>query len=599
MEHPLSALAAIMVVGILAQWIAWRIHLPSILLLLLGGFMLGPVTGAVDIDLMFGGVLMPLVSASVAIILFEGGLSLKLSELRTVGSAVRNLVTVGIAVTWAAATIGAYFILGFSFPIALLISAILVVTGPTVIMPLLHHIRPHGQSGPLLKWEGILNDAVGAVLAVLVLESIIAGKLDRAAIVIVFGVIKTLLIGTTLGAAAAAILIWPLRKHWVPDRLHTAVTLAIVLGSFALANELQHESGLLTVTVMGIIVANQRWVFVRHLVEFKENLTVLLLSFIFVALAARLTFEQLSELTVGSFLFVAFLVIVVRPLAVALSTWRTTLPIPDRAFMACMAPRGVVAAAVASVFANDLQKAGFAEADRIMPAVFLVITATVALYGLAARPLAFRLKLAIPNPQGVVIAGAHKLARIIAAELKEAGFAVQLIDRNWSNISAARMDGIESYYGDTLSEDTLEKLNLTDKGKFLALTPNDRINTLASLHFQDVFESNEVYQLETERSEVRDDDSSIPGHLMGRVLFGEGVTYATLSNWANRGADLKTTKLSKEFTFQDFKDEYGENAIPLFVITADDTLQPITKNDSSTPGAGARLISLVNAGNAE
>lgn len=595
----MTALASIMVVGILAQWIAWRVHLPSILLLLLGGFMLGPVTGAVHIDEMFGGVLMPIVSASVAIILFEGGLNLHIKELRSVGSAVRNLVTIGIAVTWAAAAFGAYFILGFSFQIALLVSAILVVTGPTVIMPLLHHIRPHGQSGPLLKWEGILNDAVGAVLAVLVLESIVAGHLDEAAIFIVFGVLKTIVIGVGLGACAAAILIWPLRKHWVPDRLHTAVTIAIVLASFATANEIQHESGLLTVTVMGIIVANQRWVFVRHLVEFKENLTVLLLSFIFVALAARLTLEQLSELTVGSFLFVAFLVIVVRPLSVALSTWRTSLPMPDRAFLACMAPRGVVAAAVASVFAERLQAEGIDGAEKIVPAVFLVITATVAVYGLSARPLAFRLKLAVPDPQGVVIAGAHKLARLIGQELKEAGFAVLLVDRNWGNISAARMDGIEAHYGDTLSEDTLEELNLTNKGKFLALTPNDRINTLASLHFQDVFESNEIYQLETLHSETKDDDSTIPGHLMGRVLFGEGITYATLADQANRGAKLKTTKLSKEFKFDDFKQEYGDNAIPLFVITADDKLHPITKDDSSKPGAGSRLISLVGTASAD
>lgn len=591
----MTALAAIMVVGILAQWIAWRVHLPSILLLLLGGFMLGPVTGAVNIDEMFGGLLMPIVSASVAIILFEGGLNLHLAELRTVGSAVRNLVTIGIVVTWAAATFGAYFILGFSFPIALLVSAILVVTGPTVIMPLLHHIRPHGQSGPLLKWEGILNDAVGAVLAVLVLDAIIAGHLDRAVIFIVLGVLKTIVIGVGLGAAAAAILIWPLRKHWVPDRLHTAVTLAIVLASFAIANELQHESGLLTVTVMGIIVANQRWVFVRHLVEFKENLTVLLLSFIFVALAARLTFEQLSELTVGSFLFVAFLVILVRPLAVALSTWRTTLPLPDRAFLACMAPRGVVAAAVASVFAERLRAAGFEEAEKIVPAVFLVITATVAVYGLSARPLAFRLKLAVPNPQGVVIAGAHKLARLIAAELKDVGFAVLLVDRNWSNIRAARMEGIDAHYGDTLSEETLEALNLTDKGKFIALTPNDRINTLAALHFQDVFESNEVYQLAPEQSEAREIDSTIPKHLMGRTLFGEGISYAVLADRANRGADLKTTKISKEFSFEHFKEEYGDKAVPLFVITADEKLVPITKDKVSTPVAGSRLISLVNA----
>ena len=239
------------------------------------------------------------------------------------------------------------------------------------------------------------------------------------------------------------------------------------------------------------------------------------------------------------------------------------------------------------------------EADQIVPAVFLVITATVAAYGLTARPLAFRLKLAQPDPQGAVIAGAHLLARRIAKALKEAGFAVLLVDRNWSNISAARMEGIEAHYGDTLSEGTLEELILTDKGKFLALTPNDRINTLASLHFQDVFESNEVYQLAGQSLDAKEVDPTMPRHLMGRLLFGEGMTYTTLADRVNRGAELKTTKLSKEFQFDDFLKEYGESAVPLFVITADDKLNPITRDQAGKPAAGSRIISLVNSAAAE
>ena len=234
-----------------------------------------------------------------------------------------------------------------------------------------------------------------------------------------------------------------------------------------------------------------------------------------------------------------------------------------------------------------------------MPAVFLVITATVAVYGLSARPLALRLKLSVADPQGVVIAGASPLARVIAKGLKDAGFAVLLVDRNWRNFTTARMNGIEAYYGDTLSEDTIENINLTDKGKFLALTPNDRINTLSALHFQDVFESDQIFQLAAEKLDTRDDDPGMPRHLMGRELFGEKITYGALADRVNRGAELKVTKLSKEFTFDDFREEHGNDAVPLFVVTTEDKLVPITKTDSVKPAAGAKLISLVALSSAD
>lgn len=333
METVLITLTAILFIGIASQWLAWRLRLPSILLLLISGFVAGRFF---DPDEQFGELLMPVVSLSVAIILFEGGLSLRLGELREVGKVVRNFVTVGIAVTWVIASGAAYWCLGFGGREALLIGAILVVTGPTVVGPLLRQIRPHGETNSILKWEGILNDAIGAALAVLVFKAILAESSTGASILVLFGVIKTLAIGVFTGLAAAFLLTRLLHRNWIPDHLHNPATVAIVLAAFTLSNEMQEESGLLTVTIMGVAVASQKLVAVRHLIEFKENLRVLLLSVLFIVLAARVELDQIINLGAGSIVFVAVLIFVARPAAVFLCTWGSGLTWKEKLFLTLM-----------------------------------------------------------------------------------------------------------------------------------------------------------------------------------------------------------------------------------------------------------------------
>jgi NhaP-type Na+/H+ or K+/H+ antiporter len=295
-EHILLSLASIIVLGIGAEWLAWRLRLPSILLLLIFGIVVGPVTGFLNPDALFGDLLLPVVSIAVAIILFEGGLNLRISELRQVGGVVRNLITIGVLVTWLIGAGAAHFLLGLNFALALLLGAILVVSGPTVIMPLLRHLRPSGQVGSILKWEGIVIDPIGAILAVLVFEAILAGGFREAAAVTVIGLLKTILIGGGIGMLGAMIMVLLLRRFWIPDFLHGAVSLTLVIAVFAGSNLLQTDSGLLAATVMGIYLANQRTVSVRHIVRFKENLRVLLISGLFILLAARLQVSHLGLL---------------------------------------------------------------------------------------------------------------------------------------------------------------------------------------------------------------------------------------------------------------------------------------------------------------
>ena len=251
-EHILIGLAAVIVLGIGSQWVAWRIGAPAILLLLISGFVAGPVTGFINPNDLFGDLLLPLVSVTVAVILFEGGLSLKFSELKDIRGVVLNLVTVGVLVSWILTTLAAYYIVGLQFPLAVLLGSVLVVTGPTVVIPLLRHVRPSGRVGAIIKWEGIVIDPIGAVLAVLVFEAIVAGEIATASAQIVLSVLKTAFIGTLLGGAGALFVIQLLKRHWVPDFLQNPISLMIVVAIFTASNVLQIESGLLSVTIMAL-----------------------------------------------------------------------------------------------------------------------------------------------------------------------------------------------------------------------------------------------------------------------------------------------------------------------------------------------------------
>lgn len=264
----LIGLTTIIVLGIGAQWIAWRLGLPAILLLLVSGFIAGPATGFINPDKLFGDLLLPIVSVSVAVILFEGGLSLKFSELREIRNTVLSLVTLGVLVSWIVSAAASYYFFGIDYRIAVLLGAILVVTGPTVIIPLLRDIKPAGKVGSIIKWEGIVIDPIGALLAVLVFEAIIAGGVGKATQQVVFNVLKSLVTGGVAGFAAAQFLIHILRKRWVPDFLQNGVSLMIVIAAFTISNYVQSESGLITVTFMGILLANQKYVDVKHIMYY-------------------------------------------------------------------------------------------------------------------------------------------------------------------------------------------------------------------------------------------------------------------------------------------------------------------------------------------
>ncbi|MEP3482539.1 MAG: sodium:proton antiporter [Fuerstiella sp.] len=608
-EQILLSLSAIFVLGIGSQWIATKLKLPSILLLLATGIFVGPVLRVIikgmsaessvakllkpltlNPDDLLGDLILPIVSLSVAIVLFEGSLSLRFADLKKIGRPLALLLSVGVLITWVLATIGAHWLLQFDLLESLLLGAILTVTGPTVIGPLLREIRPTGAVGPIARWEGIVVDPIGAVLAVLVFGAQAAVQnvdIGDAAWSGFVGFLTTMLVGVGIGVAAAGLLKEMLRRHLVSDHLETSFVLMLVVAVFTISNLIVHESGLVTVTVMGLILANQHQVKIGHIVEFKENLSVLLISSLFILLSARLELSNFSDLSWRGPAFVVFMILLVRPISVWVSTLGCGLSVAERVFLSWLAPRGIVAAAVASVFALEL-----GDSDQFVSAVFMVIVGTVLVYGLTARKVALKLGLSVKNPQGILFAGAHAGARAIALSLKEHGIAVQMIDTNHHNIHSARMEGLNTFYANVLS-DAAHQLNFGGIGRLIAMTPNDEVNTLAAHHFAEFFGRKEVYRLSRRKvdSERKDKSAEV---LDGRVLFSMDATYAALDQRFEDGAIVKATPITPEFTWQDFQQAYGENSMPLFVLFADETLTVCSADFDTVISEGHTVFALVD-----
>lgn len=590
-EEALIGLASILFLGVGAQWLAWRLRLPSILLLLAIGFLAGPITGFLHPDELLGELLFPIVSMSVAIILFEGGLTLRLSELPQVGKVMGLLISAGALITWIVAALAAHFILGMAWSLSVLLGAILIVTGPTVIGPLLRQIRPTGNVGVILKWEGILIDPVGAVLAVLVFEAILEGEFAQATSVIVSGVLETLVIGVVLGILGAAVLVVFLRRYWVPDYLQNAVSLMFALSLFALSNVLHPEAGLLTVTLMGVLLANQKWVSVKHIIEFKENLQVLLIGGLFILLSSRLDIQSVLDVGWRGLLFLLALIFIARPLSVYTSTIGSGLNNRSKLFLSWMAPRGIVAASVASLFAFELAEAGFEGAEQLATMTFLVIIGTVMLYGLTAGPLARRLGLAVANPQGVVIIGAHRIGREISRALLGLGFKAVLVDTNERNIWVSQEENLPVVYGNALSDEVIEDVDFSGIGRLLALTSNDEVNALAALHFSEVFDRSEMFQLSADRKDNNHEPA--PQHLRGRFLFDPALTYKFIYDYLEKGGKIEAVKMTKTMNFATFKSRFQEAVYPLFLVTEEKDLLVITAENELVPSPGQTLVALV------
>lgn len=580
-------LASILILSVLAQWFAWRVKIPAILPLIIVGLALGPgstfFTGdgskLLDGDEIFSGdLLFAFVSISVGVILFEGGLTLKLQEIRYQAKVVRNLLIFGPIITLIGGGLAAHHLLGLSYRLAFLFGALIIVSGPTVVIPILRNVRPNMKINNVLKWEGILIDPLGALIAVLVYEFIQTSHIGNED---TFEVLKEFMItvssGVFVGALAAAFMRWVMQKNRIPEYLRNVVALGLVIFAFTFAEFLAHEAGLMSTTCMGIILANVKVRDFKKILSFKEDVSIILISVLFILLSSRIRVDQIEKLGIDAVLLFAIVILIIRPLAVWLSTIGSKFNWREVVFMSWVGPKGIVAAAVASLFAlqlttGDAERINTEQAELILPLTFLVIVGTVILQGATAKPLAKVLKVEREEPQGYLMAGANENARFLAEFLRDQGVEVLMVDTSKPNLREARKNGFQTHDGSILSDSIFEELDLTNMGKLLALTSSAEINSLSAKYFAEEFGEDKIFRLSSKKEqEVTEMD------FPAEVLFTGAVDYLNLAQAIRVNPEMIVRDCPDSESYQTLRREYKHGIIPMFLMQGENLPQIIAR----------------------
>lgn len=570
-------LAGIIILGILAQWVAWKLKIPAILPLILIGLLVGPISaqylsedGAKWIEPIWNGEkglfpgesLYNFVSLAISIILFEGGLTLKRSEIKNVGPVITKLITLGSAITFFGAGVAAHYIFNLSWELCFLFSGLIIVTGPTVITPILRNIPLKNDLSAVLKWEGILIDPIGALVAVLVFEFISVGGdsgFTQTAF-IEFG--KILLFGGTFGFTFAHGLAYVINKKFIPHYLLNVVSLSVVLLVYVESEIFAHESGLLAVVVMGMVLGNSKLENIKELLYFKESLSVLLISILFILLAANINIEDLWLLynweTAVLFLIV---VLVIRPLAVFASTYNSSLKFNERLFISWVGPRGIVAAGIASLFGSKLIRQGVEGAEYITPLVFMIVLGTVMLNATTARFFAKIVGVFLTKSEGILLVGASKTSQLIAQYLEANGRHVVLIDSNQAHISNAEKLGLQAIETNIYSNTLMDNIELNDVGYLVALTASSDINKYAITKFSAQFGENGSYRLISQQE--KKDSSKRPEE----GLFSPFADFDTLEGVSREYPSVQELDLKSKKDYETVikKLASDQNVVPLFI----------------------------------
>lgn len=595
-EHHLIVLSTVLLIGIGCQWLAWRVKLPAILFLLMSGIALGPLFGWLQPDLLFGELLFPFISLAVAVILFEGSLTLNFRDVAGLTKVIRNMITFGALVTWLITAVSTRWLLHFSWEVSLLFGALMVVTGPTVIVPMLRTVRPKENVAHILRWEGILIDPIGATMAVLVYEIIVAGGTQNGLGAGAVAFFKILAIGAVLGGGGGALFGMLLQRHWIPHYLQNFAALALVCAIFTVSNVLEAEAGLLSVTFMGIWLANLKEVDLGEILNFKESLSVVLISMLFVLLAARMDLASFLALGWPALAVFAAIQFLARPLNVQISALGSKLTMAERHLLSWIAPRGIVAAAISALFAIKLDAIGYPQAVQMVPLTFMVIIGTVLLQSATAGAIARWLKVMEPEPRGFLIIGANRVARAIGVALMENGVKTVLADSTWEEVKRARMEGLPVYWGHPVSEHADRHLSLIGIGRLLALTANGELNALAVKHYRLEFGAGNLFVVRLKRTKYPLRSEKAPKVQEGNALFPHPVSHHDLDNWLAGGAELKTTLLTEKFRYSDYLKQSGGQRIPLFAIDPRGRVFPVTERSALAPAADWRIIGLSTSG---
>ncbi|MBV7258450.1 cation:proton antiporter [Erythrobacter crassostreae] len=602
MESQALVIATIGVLGIGAQWIAWRTGWPAIVLMLAAGFLAGPVAGELGFRLLdpeaaFGDLLDPAIGIGVALILFEGGLSLDLRELRHSGSAVWRLATIGVIVGWALGALAASQIAGLAWPVAVLFGGILIVTGPTVVIPLLRQANVQTRPNSILKWEGIVNDPTGALCAVIAYEYFrrVSESPNASLAEVVPPLIIAAILAGLIGYAAARFIAYAFPRGAIPEFLKVPVLFITVIFVFVLTNKIEHEAGLVAVTVMGITLANTGFASIRSIHPFKENVAVLLVSGIFILLSASLSWSDLvyldptTEVGLRFVLFLLALLFVVRPLTVLISLLGSDVPWNERLFVAWIAPRGIVLVAISGLFALRLADLGYSDGQVLTALSFAVVVTTVIAHGFSINIVAKWLKVKGTSRPGLLIVGSTPWTIALAKEMQALKTPIMVVDSSWQRLGAARREGLPFYHGEILNEATEHNLDLAPFQVLVAATDNEAYNALVCNEFAHEIGRDSVYQLGESGDE--DDKHALPESIRGRALFESGFGVTDVGERQQEGWIFRKTKLSDEFDFEQAQEKLPDSANVLLLIRRGGNLRFFTHAARPEPRAGDTVIS--------
>lgn len=583
----------ILLAGVFCQFLSWLLRIPAILFLLAFGILAGPVAGWLQPQEQFGDFLKHFISLSVALILFEGSLELDASKLKVVGTTVRKLITVGVMVTGIGSGLALHLFFDVEWEISLLFGCLMTVSGPTVVQPMLRSTRPSLRVAETLRWEGILVDPIGAVLTVLAYEFVYilhAGEPGVHFFTLLFSILLTGLAGGYLIGKGFGVL---LRYHLIPEHLQNATVLALVVGLFVFSNQIAEESGLISVTVAGITLRNMKGLHLTPLITFKESVSVILISTLFLLLASQLNLQDIAKLGwAAPVLLVCTLQFIVRPLCVMASTVGEEYTAGEKTVLSWVAPRGIVAAVVASLLAGKLEGMGFKGTDVLVEAIFIVILGTVAFESLTLRPLAVWLKVALPTPRGILIVGSNEVARLFAKTLEAHKFRVTLADSSRSGIREARLAGLKTYLGNPMSEHAEANLNLIGVGKALMLTEDLEENVLCALHFSHEIGRDNVYRIHTDETKDRNIRGDFSHLYRGYPLFDKGITINKVRELIQNGATFKATSLTAEFGLKNWEELYKDKAHPFFAVSSKGEIQFFVEDGVFVPSPGWTVVSL-------
>lgn len=595
------SVALIGALGLGAQWIAWRLQAPAIVLMALAGLAVGPLWAVLfgepllNPDEEFGDLLRPIVSLAVAVILFEGGLVLKFDNLRDAGPAVRRMVFIGGPMAWGLGTLAAYYAAGLDLASAVVFAGVMVVTGPTVIMPLLRQSKLSGKSGAALKWEGIVNDPIGAIFAVIAFEVVRVASGGGSILATALVILLAAGIGAAIGIAFGWAIARGFRLGWAPEYLKAPLIFASVILCYAIAESVEGEMGLVAVTAYGMTLANSRLAGLVELRKFKEDIAVLLVSGVFVILTANLTPATIeAALNWRTLAFIICMLFIVRPVSIWLSTFGT-LERNEALLIGWIAPRGIVAVAVSGLFGQlllDLQETSqfeFTGAEMISPLAFAMVFATVVIHGFSIGPLARRLGLSRTGKPGVLLIGVNPWSVDLARELNAAGLETTLADSNWRRLKPARDAGLETFFGEVLSEEAELRLDHARFDTALALSANEPYNALVSGNFAPELGRHKVYQLSTSDGED-EDPKGISLGVRGRTLIRRGRSYDALLRDHYRGWCFAKTQLTAKYDLEAFLADRGQADL-IAEIRPDGTVLFLGPTREAKGGEGVTVIS--------